>query len=88
MPPLRWTCKSTRQLADELRDEGRTVGHSTVAALLHELGYSLQANRKTLEGTDHPDRDAQFRHINEQAQEFQRRDQPVISVITKKKELV
>lgn len=87
--PLRWTCKSTRKLAAELNQRGHAVSHVLVAELLHQLGYSLQANRKVLEGTDqHPDRDAQFRHINATAQDYQRRGQPVISVDTKKKELV
>jgi hypothetical protein len=88
MSPLRWTCKSVRTLAEELRRQGRAIGADTVAHLLHELKYSLQANRKTLEGTSHPDRDAQFVHINEEVQAFQRRAQPVVSVDTKKKELV
>jgi len=86
--PLRWTCKSTRKLAEELQRQGHTVGYRTVAALLHLLGYSLQALRKTREGVAHPDRNAQFEHINRQVRAFQRRGQPVISVDTKKKELV
>ena len=86
--PLRWTCKSTRRLADELRRQGFRVGERKVAALLKEAGYSLQANRKTKEGTAHPDRDGQFEYINEQVRRFQRRGQPVVSVDTKKKELV
>jgi transposase len=86
--PLRWTCKSTRRLADELRRRGHRVGYRTVAWLLHEAGYSLQANRKTREGNQHPDRNAQFEYINAQAVRFQKRGQPVISVDTKKKELV
>jgi hypothetical protein len=86
--PLRWTCKSTRVLADELNRLGHHVGYRTVAALLHDLDYSLQANRKTKEGDSHPDRDAQFAHINRQVRAFQRRGQPVVSVDTKKKELV
>jgi hypothetical protein len=86
--PLRWTCKSTRRLADELRRGGHEVGYRTVAWLLHEAGYSLQANRKTREGNQHPDRNAQFEYINAQAVRFQNRRQPVISVDTKKKELV
>jgi DDE family transposase len=86
--PLRWTCKSTRKLAEELRRHDHPVGERTVAALLRRLGYSLQANRKTREGETHPDRNAQFEHINEQVQRFQKRQQPVISVDTKKKELV
>jgi transposase len=86
--PLRWTCKSTRKLAEELQRQGHAVGYRTVAALLHTLGYSLQAPRKTREGASHPDRNAQFEHINRQVRAFQRRGQPVISVDTKKKELV
>jgi transposase len=86
--PLRWTCKSTRRLAEELTRQNHPVGERTVAALLREAGYSLQANRKTREGDAHPDRNAQFEHINEQVLGFQDRHQPVISVDTKKKELV
>jgi hypothetical protein len=86
--PLRWTCKSTRRLADELNRGGHAVGYRTVAWLLHGAGYSLQANRKTREGNQHPDRNAQFEYINAQALRFQKRRQPVISVDTKKKELV
>lgn len=88
MSPLRWTCKSTRQLAAALRQQGYTISHPTVASLLHELGYSLQANVKTLEGTSHPDRDQQFRYINTQVKRYIQRKRPVISVDTKKKELV
>jgi Rhodopirellula transposase DDE domain len=88
MSPLLWTCKSTRNLAEALRVLGHDVSHQTVARLLTELGYSLQANRKTEEGKDHPDRDAQFEHINRRVRSFQRRGQPVVSVDTKKKELV
>jgi hypothetical protein len=86
--PLRWTCKSTQRLADELTRRGHPLAPRTVAALLHQAGYSLQANRKTREGSRHPDRNAQFEYINDQAQRFQRCRQPVISVDTKKKELV
>lgn len=86
--PLRWTCKSTRTLARELTDQGHPLSDRTVAALLYEAGYSLQANRKTREGRQHPDRNAQFAYINTQARRFQKRGQPVISVDTKKKELV
>ncbi|HQT96149.1 MAG TPA: ISAzo13 family transposase [Thermoanaerobaculaceae bacterium] len=86
--PLRWTCKSTRKLAEELQDQGHLVGERTVAMLLHRAGYSLQSNRKVREGDSHPDRNAQFEHINAAVVAFQRRDQPVISVDTKKKELV
>ncbi len=85
---LRWTCKSTRKLADELRRQGFDVGPHTVARELKERGFSLQSNRKTRDGDSHPDRDAQFGHINKKAQSFMRRGQPVISVDTKKKELV
>jgi hypothetical protein len=88
MSPLRWTCKSTRQLAAELSRQGHPVSHQTVADLLRGLRYSLQGNRKTKEGTAHPDRDAQFAYINAQTSAFQARGQPVISVDTKKKELV
>lgn len=86
--PLRWTCKSVRKLADELNRAGHQTSHRMVAELLHELGYSLQANRKTLEGSGHEDRDAQFQHINERVKQQLARHQPVISVDTKKKELV
>jgi hypothetical protein len=86
--PLRWTCKSVRQLATELRQQGYPVGRQTVAHLLAALGYSLQANRKTKEGTSHPDRNAQFAYINARVRAFQKRGYPVVSVDTKKKELV
>jgi hypothetical protein len=86
--PLRWTCLSTRQLAAALGQQGHRVSHQTVAELLHALHYSLQGNRKTKEGTAHPDRNAQFAYINAQTCAFQERGQPVISVDTKKKELV
>lgn len=85
---LLWTCKSTRKLAAELQRRGHQVGHMTVAGLLKQLGYSLQGNRKTREGTSHPDRDAQFQHINRRVRAFRRRGQPAISVDTKKRELV
>jgi hypothetical protein len=88
MSPLRWTCKSTRQLAAELVRQGHQVSHTTVAELLHALNYSLQATRKTQEGSEHPDRDAQFAYLNEQTRAFQQRGQPVISIDCKKKELV
>ena len=88
MSPLRWTCKSTRQLAQTLQRQGHTVGYRTVATLLRYLGYSLQANRKTREGHSHPDRNAQFEFINRWVLAFQKAGQPVISVDTKKKELV
>ena len=86
--PLRWTCKSVRQLAAELQRQGHQVGRQKVAELLADLAYSLQGNRKTKEGTAHPDRNAQFEHINAQVAAFQKRGQPVVSVDTKKKELV
>lgn len=86
--PLRWICKSTRQLAEVLKQQGHSVGRQKVCELLGELGYSLQANRKTREGSDHADRNAQFDHINEQVNGYQQRGQPVISVGTKKKELI
>jgi len=88
MSPLRWTCKSTRQLSTELVRQGYGVSHVTVAELLHRLDYSLQANAKTLEGANHRDREDQFNYINEKVKEFLGRGQPVISVDTKKKELV
>lgn len=86
--PLRWTCKSTRRLAEELTRQRHRVAANTVAALLHHAGYSLQANRKTREGAFHPDRNAQFEHINAEVRRFQNRDLPAISVDTKKKELI
>jgi Rhodopirellula transposase DDE domain len=86
--PLRWTCKSTRRLAQELSRQGHPVSDRTVAALLIDLGYRLQANRKTREGSSHPDRNAQFEYINAQVRRLQKRGQPVVSVDTKKKELV
>jgi len=88
MSPLRWTCKSTRHLAEELTRMKHPIGARTVAALLHEAGYSLQANRKMREGTSHPDRNAQFEYINASVGRFMLRGQPAISVDTKKKELV
>ena len=86
--PLRWTCNSAARLADRLTVEGHRVSERTVNRLLHDLGYSLQANRKTLEGRQHPDRDAQFRRIDRRVRAFQRLGQPVVSVDTKKKEVV
>jgi transposase len=86
--PLRWTCKSLRQLESELVAQGYTVSHSSIGGLLKGLGYSLQGNRKTLEGTSHPDRNAQFEYINSRVEEAVSVGQPVISVDTKKKELV
>jgi hypothetical protein len=86
--PLRWTCKSTRQLAEELQRQGFPICDRTVAQLLHAADYSLQANRKTREGKSHPDRDAQFRYIHNRVLSARKSRQPVISVDTKKKELV
>jgi transposase len=86
--PLRWTCRSAANLATELQAGGHQVSERSVNRLLHTLGYSLQSNRKTIEAGDHPDRDAQFQHINRRAKSFQRQGQPVVSVDTKKKELV
>src|SRR3989442_11372642 len=86
--PLRWTCKSVRRLAQALQAQGHEVSRTLVAHLLNEAGYSLQANRKTTEGDSHPDRDAQFGYINTQVTTALAEEQPVISVDTKKKELV
>jgi hypothetical protein len=86
--PLLWTCKSVRKLADELRNMGHTASHQLVSDLLKEMGYSLQANQKTIEGGLNPDRNAQFEHICETVKSFQAQRNPVISVDTKKKELV
>jgi transposase len=86
--PLRWTCKSRAKLAAALSKNGWTVSSTTVGRLLHELGYSLQSVRKSREGASHPDRNAQFEHINATAERFMQGGQPVISVDTKKKELV
>jgi Rhodopirellula transposase DDE domain len=88
MSPLRWTCKSAAKLAAELQAQGHTASERSVNRLLHASGYSLQSNRKTIEGGDHPDRDAQFQHINRQVKAHQKRGQPVVSVDAKKKELV
>jgi Rhodopirellula transposase DDE domain len=88
MAPLRWTCKSTRHLAAELTSQGHPISHQGVAEVLRGLGYSLQAHRKTLEGTQHPDRDAQFHYLNRTTQAFRAQGGPVIWVDTKKKELV
>ena len=88
MQVLLWTSRSVRNLAGELRERGHVVHYTTVAALLRSLGYSLQSNRKTLEGAQHPDRDAQFRHINESVGRAIATGQPAISIDTKKKELV
>jgi transposase len=86
--PLRWTVKSVRALSAALQAQGHEVSHNLVAELLHELGYSLQANRKTQEGAQHPDRDGQFRHIDGQVRRFHRKGHPAVSVDTKKKELI
>jgi hypothetical protein len=86
--PLRWTCKSTTQLAAALTRQGHALSPRSVGRLLNAAGYSLQSNRKTLEGASHPDRNAQFEHISHTVRAFQSRGQPVISVDTKKKELV
>jgi hypothetical protein len=88
MSPLRWTCKSTAKLAEELTRQNHPVSDRTVAMLLKQSGYSLQANRKSREGSSHPDRNAQFEYINRQVRACQKRQQPVVSVDTKKKELV
>jgi len=86
--PLRWICKSTRTIADALARRKHPVSHTKLAQILHHQGYSLQGNRKTEEGDDHPDRDAQFRHINRAVKRALRAGEPVISVDTKKKELI
>ena len=88
MSPLRWTCKSTHELAKALTAQGHELSPRTVGRLLNEAGFSLQSNRKTKEGAAHPDRNAQFEHINATVKRFQQRAQPVISVDAKKKELV
>lgn len=85
---LRWTCKSLQKLAEALAEQGHRISARKVGDLLHAQGYSLQANRKTEEGLAHPDRDAQFQHIHQLALQFQERGQPVVSVDTKKKELI
>ena len=82
--PLLWTCKSLRKLSEELREKGHKINHQTVAELLHEMGYSLQANKKTIEGTVSPDRNEQFEHIYHRTKEFHDEGQPVISVDAKK----
>jgi hypothetical protein len=86
--PLRWTCKSKAKLAEELATMGHEISATKVGRLLHDLGYSLQSTRKTTEGKQHSDRNAQFKYISSKAKSFLRREQPVISVDTKKKELV
>lgn len=88
MSPLKWVSKSTRQIAEALGQQGFIVTHTLVARMLHELGFSLQANRKTEEGGDHPDRDKQFKYINKQVRVHLKAGQPVVSVDCKKKELV
>ncbi len=88
MSPLKWTCKSTRQLAETLKEKSFQTSHVSVAEMLKVLGYSLQSNSKTIEGGDHPDRDRQFQHINAQSKRYMAKNQPVISVDTKKKELI
>ena len=88
MSPLRWTCKSTTRLSEELTAAGHPVGRQKVWELLRGLGYSLQSNQKTREGAQHPDRNAQFESISRQARAFQRANEPVVSVDTKKKELI
>ncbi|MGH8220286.1 MAG: ISAzo13 family transposase [Steroidobacteraceae bacterium] len=87
-PPLRWICKSTRVIAGALSQQKHPVSHMKVAQILHDQNYSLQGNRKTEEGADHPDRDAQFRHISAEVKKYLRQGLPVISVDTKKKELI
>ena len=86
--PLRWTCKSTRSIAAALTRRQHPISHSKVAQILHDQGYSLQGNRKTKEGEDHPHRDAQFRHINAAVKQYLKQSWPVISADTKKKEIV
>jgi transposase len=86
--PLRWTCRSVRNLEAELKNKGHAVSHQVVADLLHELEYSLQANRKTNEGASHPDRNAQFEYVNNKVKQYLGGKEPVISVDTKKKELI
>jgi hypothetical protein len=88
MSPLRWTCKSTRNLAEELTIAGFPISHSKVADLLVQLDYSLQGTRKTMEGSEHPDRNEQFEFINATVKQYQEEGQPVISVDAKKKELI
>ena len=87
MSPLRWTTKSLRHLAAQLSRQGHRVSAPTVGRVLKENGFSLQGTAKTLEGDQHPDRDAQFRYINEQVKEHQAAGEPVISVDAKKKEV-
>jgi Rhodopirellula transposase DDE domain len=86
MSPLKWTSKSTRNIADALAQQDYSISHATIGSMLHQLGYSLQVNKKTIEGSSHVDRDAQFRYINDGIMAVQKRGQPAISVDTKKKE--
>jgi len=86
--PLRWTCKSLTNLQRELREQGHRVGRTKLAEILHELGYSLQGNRKSREGKDHPDRDEQFKHIAKRVNAYRKERRPAISVDTKKKEVL
>ena len=88
MSPLKWTCKSTRELSAELKERGHSASPTTIGKLLKNAGYSLQANRKTVEGKQHPDRNAQFEHISRRVKSQQRAGQPAISVDTKKKEII
>src|ERR1051325_9410449 len=88
MRPLLWTCKGVRRLSEELIQQGYRISPAKTAEMLHQLGYSLQSQRKRYEGKSHPDRDGQFGHINQEVLAFQQAGQPVISVDTKKKELV
>ena len=88
MSPLRWTCKSTRKLARELTERGHTISHTKVGELLDGLGFSLQSTRKRMEDKTHPDRNARFEFINDKVKDFQKRNQPVVSVDAKKKELI
>ena len=88
MSLLRWTCKSSRVLAGELSSKGFNVGYKTIQKILKDQGYSLQLNKKMLPGRNHPDRDSQFKHISRTVNRFMRNNNPVISVDTKKKELV
>jgi len=85
--PLKWTSKSTRKLADELNKDGHRVSHVVVSETLRDMGYTLQANKKTHEGRNNPDRDAQFEFISNKTKEFQRHEQPIISVDCKKKRI-
>jgi hypothetical protein len=88
MSPLKWTCKSTRDLSKELKQRGHTASRTKIAKLLKKAGYSLQANRKSVEGKQHPDRNAQFEHISRRVRSQHRRGQPAVSVDTKKKEII